>query len=621
MLVGAGASASHVVQLQHGAGNAAVARWVAGLAHTASTLVQRSPAADLIATRTSLGALDETALGADLATRARGGDATFVQSVLDELWSTDRDDVALAICTALDDAALGVLVASEDGRRLVDRMFDELTSGSVGDDEQQQADRLLRTKGATRSPESFEQALATAKVFPFRLPGITVMSDAIIQAERRPEGRIWVKQPVRVQYDEMFAEETRTLPLDVFISGIELPEDEIVGVRLYDLGGTLVHRPALILLQLSNEADTRTLTKIAEVAGIGLTLGTGSLAGLGIEASMTARVLLWADRAALALGTIASVVAEHRGEIVERHGDTGRTFLRYVDMVQSATAIYGFARTALTMASLVSGLRGSADGLRGAVSSADDPAAAVLRETDDVLARADEIMGARGGGPRPGGTEPETPTTPTTSPTTPSPTPDTPGPAPETPGPEPPGPGPDAPGPVPEPPAPAEPAVPRGFREDGTAPRTGSPSRPVYSQGQDPTCGPVSAGMAIETMGQPHDMAELVKSAGPDGMYISDLLSLVQRHHIDARMNLTATVGDLGAATSSAAGGNPAIALIRMPPGSSHAFHYVVVDGVTTRLGQQVVAVRNPWGTQYFELLDSFTKKFTGQAIMINYSF
>jgi hypothetical protein len=128
--------------------------------------------------------------------------------------------------------------------------------------------------------------------------------------------------------------------------------------------------------------------------------------------------------------------------------------------------------------------------------------------------------------------------------------------------------------------------------------------------------------MVVDTMGQPHDLTELVKVAGPEGTPMEVVLDLMRRHRIDAELRTGLTVDDLARATSSRAGGNPAIAVLREPPGASHPLHAVVVDGVTERLGQRVVAVRNPQtGSQYFELADKFAKDFIGQAITVNYSY
>ena len=382
--------AAHVLALQRVVGNQAVARMLAGTGRS----LARSMSTDLIDARTNLiGNLDEPALADDLLGWAQYGDVDLVAATLDDLSATDRDDVAVAFCEAASEADLLALAADSSGRALLDRLFDEITSGSIGDDEQKQADRIMGVKSSGISPEDFAQGAENAKVFPYRLPGFTVLDDAPLHAERRSEGKIWVRQPLRVLGTSMFSDETRTLPDQAFIGGVELPENEVVGVRLYDLGGTVIYRPALILVQLSNENTTATLTKIAEVAGIGLTLGTGALAGLGVEATMMARVALWADRAAFALGTLASVIREHRGEIISRFGADGRAFLRYIDLVQSATALYGFARVVLAMGQLVNGLR-SAYGKVRAVGEVPDE---IATGTDDVLQQADEIEAARTG--------------------------------------------------------------------------------------------------------------------------------------------------------------------------------------------------------------------------------
>jgi hypothetical protein len=380
--------ATHVLALQRLVGNRAVARLLA----PSTRSLARSLSTDLIDARTSwVGDLDESALAEDLLGWAKYGDVDLVQTTLDDLSATDRDDVAVALCEAADEADLQALVADSGGRALLDRLFDEITSGSIGDDEQRQADRIMGAKSSRISPEDFAEGAQRAKVFPYRLSGLTVLDDAPLHAERRGEGKIWVRQPVRVLGTSMFRDETQTLPDEAFIGGIELPEDEVVGVRLYDLGGTVIYRPALILVQLSNENTTATLTKIAEIAGIGLTLGTGALAGLGVEATMMARVALWADRAAFALGTLASVIREHRGEIIARFGADGRTFLRYVDLVQSATALYGFARVVLAMGQLVAGLRSA----YGNVRTVGDVPDEIATSTDEVLQQADEIAAAR----------------------------------------------------------------------------------------------------------------------------------------------------------------------------------------------------------------------------------
>jgi len=372
--------------------------------------LQRTPAEDLISEHTSFLNLDEAGLGAALLRRMRRGEYNFVMEVFDALGSTDRDDVAYEMMTRVSEADLNQTVQSADGRRLLDRMFDELTAGNVSPEEQQQADRIVRAKASRISPEQFERGMRTAKIFPFRLPGLTVLDDAPITAERRERGHIRVKQPVRVLGTSMFRAETRTLPSDVFTSGIELPEDEIVGVRMYDMGGVTLYRPALFLIQLSNTTDMTVLTKIIEAAGIGVTLGTGALASVGAEASLAARAFLWADRIAFALGTVASVIAEHRGWIIRRFGASGQRFLRAVEMLQSALYIYNIVSIVRSTPRLVTGLRSSFDewsaaarGVERELSATELQAVRTISdETETILQQCTAVAQAASGPPQSG---------------------------------------------------------------------------------------------------------------------------------------------------------------------------------------------------------------------------
>jgi len=44
--------------------------------------------------------------------------------------------------------------------------------------------------------------------------------------------------------------------------------------------------------------------------------------------------------------------------------------------------------------------------------------------------------------------------------------------------------------------------------------------------------------------------------------------------------------------------------------------HAIVVDGITVRQGQQVVAIRDPaLGRQYFTPIDEFSQKFSGSVV------
>jgi hypothetical protein len=312
----------------------------------------------LISSHTSWGNLDEAALGRALLQQALGGNYDRVHSVLNALSSTDRDDVSFEFCQAASDENLLAIGGTDSGRELLSRLYDELTAGSVSEEETAQANRVLRGRfQQALPPAQFEAGMLRRdkKIFPFRLPGWTVFNAAPLSAERRPGGKIWVKQPVHVLGTRDFRNETSTLPTEVFTSGIELPEEEVVGVRMYDLGGELRDMPALSLLELSHAATTRVLSKIGEGVLFGATLGVGSAATAGI--SWAARALVWLDRAAAVIGVLATVIDEHRGWILQRFGETGREFLLWTDRVNTVVNIYGGVRALVGLVQLTNGLR------------------------------------------------------------------------------------------------------------------------------------------------------------------------------------------------------------------------------------------------------------------------
>jgi hypothetical protein len=79
-----------------------------------------------------------------------------------------------------------------------------------------------------------------------------------------------------------------------------------------------------------------------------------------------------------------------------------------------------------------------------------------------------------------------------------------------------------------------------------------------------------------------------------------------------ARVKNRVSIEELAEATSK---GNPAVVATRLDRGG----HAIVVDGITTRQGIKVVAIRDPaLGRQYFTPLDEFIERFSGQAILTN---
>ncbi|WP_090143243.1 hemagglutinin repeat-containing protein [Limnohabitans sp. DM1] len=143
-------------------------------------------------------------------------------------------------------------------------------------------------------------------------------------------------------------------------------------------------------------------------------------------------------------------------------------------------------------------------------------------------------------------------------------------------------------------------------------PRNGD--RLVLNQGNVPTCGANSCGMALDTMGRPVDVATLIQRIPPtaEGILSTDVATLMKSQGVDAIALGRRNVSDLARYTEN---GTPVVVRVA-DPGVSDFSHFVVVDGVTTRNGVQVVAIRDPQGAQYFSPVATFNKSFTGEVIV-----
>jgi len=144
-------------------------------------------------------------------------------------------------------------------------------------------------------------------------------------------------------------------------------------------------------------------------------------------------------------------------------------------------------------------------------------------------------------------------------------------------------------------------------------PRNGD--RLVLNQGNVPTCGANSCGMALDTMGKPVDVATLIQKIPPtaEGIYSTDVAVLMKSQGVDATAFGGRNVTDLARYTEN---GTPVVVRIA-DPGVSDFSHFVVVDGVTVRNGVSVVAIRDSQnGTQYFSPVTTFNKSFTGEVIV-----
>jgi hypothetical protein len=311
----------------------------------------------LISRFTSRANLDEDGLGAYLAGLTRRSPALshYVQRVLDELEDRNRDDVSLAFVESAE-SYLDTLAQSPNGRLLLGRLYNELTSGELDSSEKNRAQQVLEARLRARSIEVVARRLETARgwIFPHKQGGPTVLHDSPLQAELLPDGRIRVWLMNRVATDDTFRDEVRTLPRGVFSGGIILEPDDWVRVKLYDEGGTIVPVPALYLLQISNQGITKTLHTIGTVI---ITVGTFGLGTIPAGATWGVRTLVWLDRAATGLSILGIVVDDHRGWIIQTFGDKGRDFINAIEVANAVAGIYGIGRLAISAPRIIGNVR------------------------------------------------------------------------------------------------------------------------------------------------------------------------------------------------------------------------------------------------------------------------
>ncbi|MBB5020636.1 hypothetical protein HNQ59_003961 [Chitinivorax tropicus] len=149
------------------------------------------------------------------------------------------------------------------------------------------------------------------------------------------------------------------------------------------------------------------------------------------------------------------------------------------------------------------------------------------------------------------------------------------------------------------------------FNDAGRLSRNGN--RAVFAQETINTCGPTSCGMVLDTLGRPVNLGTLVQQiqVGRNGVGIDSLAKLLQSEGVNASYQSRLSIEALRKAT---ADGNPAIVAVKLEGGG----HAVVVDGITTRQGVEVVSIRDPWkGAQYHEQLDVFKQRYYRQGVII----
>ena len=139
--------------------------------------------------------------------------------------------------------------------------------------------------------------------------------------------------------------------------------------------------------------------------------------------------------------------------------------------------------------------------------------------------------------------------------------------------------------------------------------------RLVLSQGNAPTCGHNSCAMVMDTLGKPVNIDALIQKYGHkiDGLYPQEVAKILKDNNVDVYSFAGRTINDLGRYTSNR---KPVIVRIVKPQNPKEFSHFVVVDGITVKNGEKVVAIRDPHGKSYFSPVETFKKAFTGEAIV-----
>nr|WP_119690833.1 cysteine peptidase family C39 domain-containing protein [Acinetobacter sp. UGAL515B_02] len=139
--------------------------------------------------------------------------------------------------------------------------------------------------------------------------------------------------------------------------------------------------------------------------------------------------------------------------------------------------------------------------------------------------------------------------------------------------------------------------------------------RLVLDQGQSPTCGHNSCAMVLDTLGKPVNVESLIASVRPTekGILSKDVADMLSRNKVETIFLNGRTINDLSRYTDK---GTPVIVRIIDSKNPQDFSHFVVVDGITERSGQKVVAIRDPHGKSYFSPVETFKKAFTGEAII-----
>jgi hypothetical protein len=269
----------------------------------------------------------------------------FLRAVFKALPSSYEDNVAADFVVLLDNNRLNQFASTDEGRAVLDILYDAMITGDVSSFERYESERIMQAN-ATRTPLSqYEAYQQSRRIFPVKYQKFLRNCYAPLSAEllHDEERKGWYVKAwynsVRVYECDQFRKDINTLgvPDSQLLRGIVMKPDDIVSVRLYDEDEKVLDIPATGLIDYANESKNRSLALGEQAFMLGLTLPLGGLPEAGL-----ARGLAIADRVAWGIAFVTSLINDNREWIADLPG--GKEFLEAVDSVNRLAGYYGWAR-------------------------------------------------------------------------------------------------------------------------------------------------------------------------------------------------------------------------------------------------------------------------------------
>lgn len=278
---------------------------------------------------------------------------------------------------------MSAVAATKNGRLLLDLLYyglvTKVADDALGIDGQFLKRTILAAKARVlHTPEDFAQRVRDGrfKVFPIKheqMVNLSGFPSTLLRARLNWNGTVHVSYVGKIYPSVLavfgeppsgiptpcetlfYSDDVKTFPVETCgRSGIDLPEDEIIGVRLYDRGGEIIPIYPLELIQLSETLLKSPAQANRDLAWLCLMVGTLLIPGAGEGAAAAtvlpqlsarmASVLLWTDRVAVALGALTLLAYDQRALIESRFAERGKKFLRALDLLNGAVLLYGGAR-------------------------------------------------------------------------------------------------------------------------------------------------------------------------------------------------------------------------------------------------------------------------------------